>query len=1034
MKTRFGIHAFRTVVGILIVLSWEASLHSTPSLASLPPRLLSPLSSAPGVHYWPTSASRVRWLAGRFGTTRIEYLLDEWEDGNPNIIPNAKAYANAAQKSDSWLILELKGSGPGKFSPNLSTRYASFCGSMAQELWSAGFRNVVFELWNEPNISGFDSAASYATVANAAAAAIGAVSDFPVCSGGVSEPVTSLIPSSDWRVQIISLLDWSNIHFYGFHAYTTTPDHQQTTNITVDDIIAYMRSLLAPYGRDVLMTEMSWSRNEFSEDKRTAFYARLGLVYIRNAVESAVWFDDFGDPSNPDPCQLPQDAFGAAWGINWAFPGNPKRYTTTTGDASFVGVGVSGISSLQSVARKYDAIGALHLALWRDVPYATSTQYGVLTIPSGYVCANYVQVQDPYNTLVDCPINGGQISGVHVSGTPILLFLRKTHYWADLYDGPFGYVYPAISNPVSLDQICDHAMSSGQTETFRLEVVNLGNATWTNSGDAAIYVRLKGADAELFRAPDWLPPDPSDPGVSIPARIKDASVPTGATTTLEWTMKAPQVTQTTTFGLNNALAVGIYGKGAYYPSDVCNVANIGYYNITVQPGVANSPPSAPTNQQPTNGATGVSLSPSLAASAFSDPDAGDTHGASQWQITNAPGAYASPNLVWDSGSDSQHLTSVTVPGALLQPNTRYWWHVRYRDSAVTSNWSAYSSETNFTTSGGNWKGLAMLSLPLTPGSTDPKQVVGFDGSAWYAYNPLTHAYAGYSDHYSWFEPVGSARGRGFWARFAGEVPLPTGSIPAQDQPYAIHLYAGWNLIGNPFVPGVTWDLTSIKVQETGGVAKSLKDARDVIYPYAWGWKQNASNPNTGSYDLVYDSSVMPGVTNRLEPWQGYWVRARKECNLILPAPEHISLYSDNGERTASIAESVSDFTLSYEVDVKRREGSVYFRLSPDSANGYGVVFSPFASQGGNVGMFLVKRTGDVESFLDWAEYGVPRQNGLARFNIQAQGSSLLVSENDKVVLQAADDSFKTGRLVWRVYGDQTNPAEAAFLSIRFERM
>ncbi|MFC1600779.1 cohesin domain-containing protein [Candidatus Sumerlaeota bacterium] len=109
--------------------------------------------------------------------------------------------------------------------------------------------------------------------------------------------------------------------------------------------------------------------------------------------------------------------------------------------------------------------------------------------------------------------------------------------------------------------------------------------------------------------------------------------------------------------------------------------------------IVDTPPNTPTNASPSNGATGVALTPTLSASAFSDPDVGDTHAASQWQITATSGNYGSP--VYDSGTDAGNLTSVSVPGGNLAYTIVYYWHVRHQDNSA--NWSAWSSETQFTT-------------------------------------------------------------------------------------------------------------------------------------------------------------------------------------------------------------------------------------------------------------------------------------------------------------------------------------------------
>ena len=52
----------------------------------------------------------------------------------------------------------------------------------------------------------------------------------------------------------------------------------------------------------------------------------------------------------------------------------------------------------------------------------------------------------------------------------------------------------------------------------------------------------------------------------------------------------------------------------------------------------NAPPSTPTNISPTDATTDASLTPTLTAPVFSDPDTGDTHAATQWQVRTSASA------------------------------------------------------------------------------------------------------------------------------------------------------------------------------------------------------------------------------------------------------------------------------------------------------------------------------------------------------------------------------------------------------------
>jgi hypothetical protein len=91
----------------------------------------------------------------------------------------------------------------------------------------------------------------------------------------------------------------------------------------------------------------------------------------------------------------------------------------------------------------------------------------------------------------------------------------------------------------------------------------------------------------------------------------------------------------------------------------------------------NNPPDKPTLLSPDNGATAVSLTPTLEASEFSDPDPGDTHSGSRWMIINAAGT----EIVWDSGIGAA-ATSVQVPENTLEYSTEYGWSVFYYDSQM----------------------------------------------------------------------------------------------------------------------------------------------------------------------------------------------------------------------------------------------------------------------------------------------------------------------------------------------------------------
>lgn len=100
----------------------------------------------------------------------------------------------------------------------------------------------------------------------------------------------------------------------------------------------------------------------------------------------------------------------------------------------------------------------------------------------------------------------------------------------------------------------------------------------------------------------------------------------------------------------------------------------------------------PSITSPTAGQTNVSLTPTIAASAYSTTPTGQgVHQSSQWQIALDSNFL---NIAYDSGVDTVNLTSITVPGG-LNLNTVYYVRVRYTSSTIGN--SVWSTTVSFTT-------------------------------------------------------------------------------------------------------------------------------------------------------------------------------------------------------------------------------------------------------------------------------------------------------------------------------------------------
>jgi len=186
-------------------------------------------------------------------------------------------------------------------------------------------------------------------------------------------------------------------------------------------------------------------------------------------------------------------------------------------------------------------------------------------------------------------------------------------------------------------------------------------------------------------------------------------------------------------------------------------------------------------------------------------------------------------------------------------------------------------------------GWHMMAAPGIPcAGSEPCTVLGDDLAPleFYAYDPSVGDYAS-------VPPCGAAhiaRGRGFWVWNPAprtEVDLP---LELRDNPVAVVLRKGWNQVGNPFPFRVCLGEMQVVRQ---GVAASVRDAADrgwlsgYFFPY---------DPAEGLYRAVQ------GTSGSVEPWEGFWVRALTDCELVMapspcpPTPPVGTLSARNADR------------------------------------------------------------------------------------------------------------------------------------------
>jgi hypothetical protein len=200
----------------------------------------------------------------------------------------------------------------------------------------------------------------------------------------------------------------------------------------------------------------------------------------------------------------------------------------------------------------------------------------------------------------------------------------------------------------------------------------------------------------------------------------------------------------------------------------------------------------------------------------------------------------------------------------------------------------------------NMPGLRLMSIPLREMEAEPAAALSLSDvktARW-----VNGEYRIYpADPYANFRPPDSPvdyppAGIGYWSKTQTEgevrpvgVPAPTRFFRGEElvEGYRIRLNSGWNMIGNPFLEAVHWDLDAIRVTHAGsGETKTLRQAQKAgwVEDYAWGWEPDAHDATTGQYRLIFDESIQE-VEHELRPWQGYWIKARQACELLLnPTP------------------------------------------------------------------------------------------------------------------------------------------------------
>jgi hypothetical protein len=278
--------------------------------------------------------------------------------------------------------------------------------------------------------------------------------------------------------------------------------------------------------------------------------------------------------------------------------------------------------------------------------------------------------------------------------------------------------------------------------------------------------------------------------------------------------------------------------------------------------VTNESPTIPTLLGPANGTT-TSERPTFTLSS-TDPELDQV----KFRIELSSGG---PNPVvietdlTQSGSQLEVLST-----ARLSPGN-WRWRAKAIDSfgaeSEWSNWSEFVVSDSIPT---RLIGMGTFALNLQTSRLSIPDLFSGGTVRFKKWNPNNQGY----EDVSTLSPA-----EAYWFNATTEAMARLDGTPVSpDTP--IRLVPGWNLV--PVYADLRWDPQAIRVRRSGQI-KTLAEASSEgwIEDYAWAWEQDGGNPHNGRYRLVYDSTVVPGAVNSLEPWRGYWIYAHVNCEIIL---------------------------------------------------------------------------------------------------------------------------------------------------------
>ncbi|MBI5360033.1 MAG: hypothetical protein HZA48_05565 [Planctomycetes bacterium] len=279
----------------------------------------------------------------------------------------------------------------------------------------------------------------------------------------------------------------------------------------------------------------------------------------------------------------------------------------------------------------------------------------------------YKTAVNTYSVYVYDAISTELVSQTAINSTATASFIvlenysgSTTNYYSYFDDAALQY-YELTTPTTALDTLESQGYPS--TGTFLSDVFDTGalvtlakNFNWTSSG-SGLTIRIKANDSLAFILGD---PDNGWSTINAAGDISSLNI------------KGRYMQIRAEFSGNDTS-----------PEPILNDTTVLY----------NRAPYGQSNISPSNEAVMNTVTPTLTVSDFYDPNIGDTHAATRWQVRPASGSFGTGGGGWESDDDAVNLYSVTIPDNILSNWGTYFWRVSFKDSH--GDWGDYSTETSF---------------------------------------------------------------------------------------------------------------------------------------------------------------------------------------------------------------------------------------------------------------------------------------------------------------------------------------------------